>query len=348
MVNCRKCGFSQPEDQYCANCGVNMLNFKPEAVPLHRKILSHTGVQILLAVIAIFGFIGLVKSGQRKALQNTLMTINSSHDAQVVEKKLDSGSTGGSTGGSTASALNVPPPAQQQDVGRSTSSSIPVPPPAVPHQQQGVNPAARTAAVSGETILTSHGASDLNATSGPSGEPVSLVIRVVALSIQKLNEIKDTANSQGPIHYGTFNDFATHFSSGFAVPPALSIATELPFVWSNNESFPIVQTGGPQAYGFSCEILTESVAQGVAKIKVVGLRRTLPSGIKIFLENNMSLNLSVPLKGGAFVTGIFDHTTLNDQERQTISQANSSLLNFLSHPDYLSREAEIALLITFQ
>ncbi len=55
LVNCPRCGFSQPKDQYCAQCGVDMQSFKPKEIPLLNKILGNAGVQIaLLFVAAIF------------------------------------------------------------------------------------------------------------------------------------------------------------------------------------------------------------------------------------------------------------------------------------------------------
>ena len=55
LVNCPRCGFSQPKDQYCAQCGIDMQSFKPKEVPLLNKILGNAGLQIaLLFIAAIF------------------------------------------------------------------------------------------------------------------------------------------------------------------------------------------------------------------------------------------------------------------------------------------------------
>lgn len=52
LVNCPRCGFSQPKDQYCAQCGIDMQSFKPKEVPLLNKILGNAGLQIALLFIA--------------------------------------------------------------------------------------------------------------------------------------------------------------------------------------------------------------------------------------------------------------------------------------------------------
>lgn len=52
LINCPRCGFSQPKDQYCAQCGVDMDAFKPKAEPLLKKILQSTTTHIILLLLA--------------------------------------------------------------------------------------------------------------------------------------------------------------------------------------------------------------------------------------------------------------------------------------------------------
>jgi hypothetical protein len=55
LVNCPKCGFQQPIDKYCAQCGVDMETFKPAAPPLLQRIFGNTIVQLCLLVVAAGG-----------------------------------------------------------------------------------------------------------------------------------------------------------------------------------------------------------------------------------------------------------------------------------------------------
>lgn len=68
LVNCPKCGFQQPTDKYCAQCGVDMETFKPAAPPLVQRIFGNTIVQLSLLVV-VAGGIGtfLYKNGPTKA-----------------------------------------------------------------------------------------------------------------------------------------------------------------------------------------------------------------------------------------------------------------------------------------
>jgi hypothetical protein len=54
MISCPKCGFEQPQDQFCAKCGVNMESFKP-------KIALGSGLSYLLKpVFFVLVIIGLI------------------------------------------------------------------------------------------------------------------------------------------------------------------------------------------------------------------------------------------------------------------------------------------------
>lgn len=55
LINCPRCGFSQPKDQYCAQCGVDMQSFKPKSVPVTKKIFQSTATHVILLLVgAVF------------------------------------------------------------------------------------------------------------------------------------------------------------------------------------------------------------------------------------------------------------------------------------------------------
>ncbi|MBY0553785.1 hypothetical protein K2P97_04595 [bacterium] len=51
LINCPRCGFSQPKDQYCAQCGVDMQAFKPKELPPLTRFFGNAGVQIALLLL---------------------------------------------------------------------------------------------------------------------------------------------------------------------------------------------------------------------------------------------------------------------------------------------------------
>lgn len=55
LINCPRCGFSQPKDQYCASCGVNMETFVPRKRSIFEKLISNTVLQVILVAGVTLG-----------------------------------------------------------------------------------------------------------------------------------------------------------------------------------------------------------------------------------------------------------------------------------------------------
>ncbi|MCB0341386.1 MAG: hypothetical protein H6626_09255 [Pseudobdellovibrionaceae bacterium] len=72
IVECPRCGFSQPKDRYCANCGVDMDNYKPEPKPWHKKLVGSMVFQIFLAVWAVAAMVFFIFQGQQDQFNNEL------------------------------------------------------------------------------------------------------------------------------------------------------------------------------------------------------------------------------------------------------------------------------------
>jgi hypothetical protein len=66
MVNCPKCGFSQPQDQYCASCGVDMLTFKPAQKSFLIRMATNTLLQMAVVSITIFVVFAYVRERDHK------------------------------------------------------------------------------------------------------------------------------------------------------------------------------------------------------------------------------------------------------------------------------------------
>ena len=57
MINCPKCGFFQPEDQFCASCGINMQKWTAPKVPLWKKLGGNWMVQLSVLFVIIVAVI---------------------------------------------------------------------------------------------------------------------------------------------------------------------------------------------------------------------------------------------------------------------------------------------------
>ena len=74
MMNCPRCGFTQPEDQYCAKCGVDMINFK-EHTPLHKKAMNSSQLHLIIIFSIILGTLFYLVVSQRDLIEQEVTKI---------------------------------------------------------------------------------------------------------------------------------------------------------------------------------------------------------------------------------------------------------------------------------
>lgn len=58
LIKCPRCGFQQPKDRYCAQCGVDIDHYRPPQTSFGKKILGNPAFQISL-VLCIAAVVGL-------------------------------------------------------------------------------------------------------------------------------------------------------------------------------------------------------------------------------------------------------------------------------------------------
>lgn len=59
VMECPRCGFVQPKDRYCANCGLDSENYQPKPVPVTQRLLKSPllyvgGAAVLVVALAMF------------------------------------------------------------------------------------------------------------------------------------------------------------------------------------------------------------------------------------------------------------------------------------------------------
>lgn len=54
MMDCPRCGFSQPKDRFCASCGVDIEQFLRRPTPLWRRVLSNPNTYLFLVGVLLF------------------------------------------------------------------------------------------------------------------------------------------------------------------------------------------------------------------------------------------------------------------------------------------------------
>lgn len=66
MMECPKCGFVQPKDQYCANCGIDTVSFKPQRPSLFIRMLNSSLLQVIFIVVAVASLVFVIFESQRR------------------------------------------------------------------------------------------------------------------------------------------------------------------------------------------------------------------------------------------------------------------------------------------
>lgn len=85
LIKCPRCGFQQPQDKYCAQCGVDMESFTPPTTPLMKRLISNPLAQLSLLLIVVSGLgVYIYQRGQQNLQQRvsylkSTVQINSSN-----------------------------------------------------------------------------------------------------------------------------------------------------------------------------------------------------------------------------------------------------------------------------
>jgi len=75
MHECPKCGFVQPKDRYCANCGLDIDLYKPEPEPLTKKLLNNTSAQIFVVIAIVVAIGASIYISQKEQLEKQLAQV---------------------------------------------------------------------------------------------------------------------------------------------------------------------------------------------------------------------------------------------------------------------------------
>nr|BFD68338.1 hypothetical protein HAGR004_33600 [Bdellovibrio sp. HAGR004] len=142
LINCPRCGFQQPEDKYCAQCGVDMESFKPATPPLWKRFFGNPLIQLSLVVVVAGGVgITLYQKGQqnlerRVQYLKSSVQINSTHGtpdlaeaAPVAESNVDSTSQSSEAADGVVDAYKVEPPPASALAAAPTPGTSPTPAP---------------------------------------------------------------------------------------------------------------------------------------------------------------------------------------------------------------------------
>lgn len=120
LINCPKCGFSQPNDRYCAKCGVDMVAFRPHADPFWKQLLLSPLFLIGITAALVIASIVFIRQKQTEEIttraqlirNGPLIVDQSAQTNTQASSEYSSGETAQAEGSAAAANnnLNSPPP----------------------------------------------------------------------------------------------------------------------------------------------------------------------------------------------------------------------------------------------
>lgn|SRR6185312_2494633 len=111
LINCPKCGFSQPQDRYCANCGVDMETYRPKAESFWKKIASNPFLHVALVFLLVFASILFIQKNRREELRTRVAFLKSGPVIVEHEEKPPVEIVAKPKSETMAAASQLPPPA---------------------------------------------------------------------------------------------------------------------------------------------------------------------------------------------------------------------------------------------
>ena len=322
MVTCPKCGFSQPKDRYCANCGVDMEAYRPVEAPLLSRVLKSPMLQGAMVVALLVGVFFFLRWQQKQAQQDSQAQLNGAQRAQVTEAKLPSEAT--SSGSTVAASPSYEPPAH-----------TPAPEPIKVVAAETPEP----------TPL---------ATETPSTNEIAKKINLVYAEVPRptLGDLLADARtlvSEGNYSTGIISDLRKHLQAASTSRAVRTLDSQSDQTIHINQ--PIIVFKGMrdpvsgQNLGLTMQLTpVQNDDQGLHVL--VEIQRNLREGAgasATLTEQNFQQDFTIARHAGAYFTGVLPHRPLDDNERQLYS--GGGILKILSSPSYQQGASEFVIFI---
>jgi len=126
MMKCPRCGFTQPKDQYCAQCGVDIYAYKPPAKPISQKLLESPVAQLTVVALIIFAVASVLMKKEDRSLRDRVNYLKGNLQISSQKKTLstiDNENPSSDGTSSTTSASPSTPLSSSQNTGLAADSA---------------------------------------------------------------------------------------------------------------------------------------------------------------------------------------------------------------------------------
>jgi hypothetical protein len=179
MIKCPKCNFEQPEDIYCAQCGVNMKNFVPPKKSLIVSIFMNQALVVGLLFVGIIVFVLYDYSSSKKPKAKIVATITKQTSEQIDVQEFENPST---------YKPDIKPKTQSQAQG-----DVPQAPPQETLSQASETPRSTTKSTQGRSDRPTGEVS--SSPTGPAAKSTTLQVSFYQIPRSLLTELQRETNS---------------------------------------------------------------------------------------------------------------------------------------------------------
>ncbi len=325
MVSCPKCHFTQPKDQFCANCGIDMLAFRPAQPPMHVRLAKNWIFQVGAFVLTLIVAIVLIRAQHRAQFAEgfaALEQVTSKHKNFLSKKPMDK-----------KFAQTVTNEDSQND-----SSAEKVETTALP-----------SIAESTQASTTALAKVDASPTDSPSPFPTRL--KLVFAELNRGTFAAILGDSRNVASFGAYfsgllpeHDSKADLSGINILDSAsdLQIKLNQPIVVFKGSRDPQLE----QNMGLTTQITPTFIDDQGAHLQIE-VKRTLrapPGGGGPIVEETFQEQVVLKKDAKAYMSGLLPHRILNDEEARTLN-SNPTILKVLASTDFQNSNSEFVIFI---
>lgn len=348
MVNCPKCGFSQPKDQYCAKCGVDMVAYRPAEKPLVAKVIGNTFFQLLLLVALIGAGFDYVRYQNKAELATRIAELEDTESTQLVEQRPLAHADSASQGDSAKAAPPEPPPEPRKVELVVASAPAPAPPALAGTNPAAAAPAATEIATATQTAAP-HSTGDSQAASATDDRPAAPTqIRFLFAEVQKPFLAEIVANARDGGGYGAFSagvvqNLESQIKAGNGAWRSLEPESNQPLRF--NQMIPIYKGALDESIGQNIGLTLEVIPLASApddsgtRLSIRARRlfrdpRAVPPIAEVSFPEDQYM---VPRGGAVFMSGLLPKRQFQDDEARLYNSVDVlKILNLESYKNGLT------------
>lgn len=347
MVNCPKCGFSQPQDQYCASCGVDMAAFRARA-RASQSIFKNPVVQVSgFAAILIASFVFVRSSNsskaERMAADTPIVREADQQESELAQAQADqraareamNETTSASVTSQTIDAQKAPAASNTQVAAGGAPSSEP----------STAQPAATTTAAAVAAGSKTPPAAGIRAAlQAPQNVKVYFIEAQRAFLNELMSDARD-ASGDGTINYGVVSNLEQRLKSSRAWQ-SLDTSNDQPM--KLNQPNVVFKGARDQAtgqnLGFTVQVIPLSRDEAGSHLQI-DANRTLrdPSSGFDSVNFQMPESFSIPKGSSVLITNVLPHRQVGPEEQALYRNVN--VLKAMTGERFRSGTTDVAIII---